>query len=97
MIVSFKDEGTRDIFLGHDSAQARRTCPSILWKRAVRKLEILNEAKGVAEVRKPPGNRLEQLQGNRRGTYSIRINEQYRLCFRWDDAWPEDVEIVDYH
>jgi proteic killer suppression protein len=97
MIVSFKDQGTHDIFLGHDTRAARKTCPSLLWNRAVRKLEALNEAKRVDELREPPGNRLEQLQGNRHGAYSIRINDQYRLCFRWDDAWPEDVEIVDYH
>ena len=64
---------------------------------AVRKLEALEQAKEVDELREPPGNRLQGLKGDRRGTYSIRINDQYRVCFRWDDAGPEDVEIVDYH
>lgn len=97
MILSFKDEGTRDIFLGNDTRAARRTCPSLLWPAAFRKLEALDRARRVDQLREPPGNRLEWLKGSRRGTYSIRINDQYRLCFRWSDAWPEDVEIVDYH
>ncbi|HEX6368342.1 MAG TPA: type II toxin-antitoxin system RelE/ParE family toxin [Longimicrobium sp.] len=97
MIVSFEDEGTRDIFLGRDSRAARRTCPSQLWAAAFRKLEALDRARRVDQLREPPGNRLERLKGSRRGTYSIRINDQYRVCFCWAGVGPEDVEIVDYH
>src|SRR5688572_24802776 len=97
MIISFKDEGTRDIFLGLDTRLARKTCPTLLWPTAYRKLEALHKAREVGELREPPGNRLEQLKGDRRGEYSMRLNNQYRLCFCWDGAWPEDVEIVDYH
>lgn len=97
MIVSFKNEGTRDIFLGYDTRAARRTCPSLRWPTALRKLEALDQARRVDDLREPRGNQLERLKGDRSGAYSIRINDQYRVCFRWDDAWPEDVEIVDYH
>jgi proteic killer suppression protein len=84
MIVSFKDEGTRDIWLGLDTRAARRTYPSRLWPTAFRKLEGLQRAKRVDELREPSGNRLKRMEGDRRGAYSIRINDQYRLCFRWD-------------
>ena len=97
MIVSFKDEGTRDIFTGLDTKAARKACPRLLWPAAQRKLSALNSATTVAELRNPPGNRLKRLQGDRFGAYSVRVNDQYRLCFRWDGAGPEDVEITDYH
>jgi toxin HigB-1 len=63
---------------------------------ARRKLEMLTSAKSVSDLRSPPGNRLEALKGDRRGQHSIRINDQWRICFRWSDG-AEDVEIVDYH
>jgi toxin HigB-1 len=97
MIVSFKDEGTADIFEGNDTRRARKTCTRLLWPAAHRRLVTLDEASRLEELRVPPGNRLEQLKGDRSGTYSIRINDRYRVCFRWTDAGPEDVEIVDYH
>lgn len=97
MIVSFKDEGTRDIFEGNDTRAARKTCPQILWRVAHRRLVMLDEAGQPDDLREPPGNRLEQLKGNRFGAYSIRINDQYRVCFLWGAAGPMDVEIVDYH
>jgi proteic killer suppression protein len=97
MIVSFKDEGTRDIWLGSDTRAARRTCPPYLWPTALHKLESLDRARRVDELREPPGNRLERLKGDRRGAYSIRINDRYRVCFRWEAAGPGEVEIVDYH
>jgi toxin HigB-1 len=97
MIVSFKDEGTRDIWLGQDSRAARKACPQYLWPTALHKLELLDRAKRVDELREPPGNRLERLKGDRRGAYSIRINARYRVCFRWEGVDPRDVEIVDYH
>ena len=97
MIVSFRDEGTEDIFNGKNTRAARQTCPLALWNVAARKLDLLDSVTALAELRLPPGNRLEALAGDRRGQHSIRINEQYRLCFVWTDAGPESVEIVDYH
>jgi proteic killer suppression protein len=64
---------------------------------AMRKLAMLNQAGRLDDLRVPPGNRLEALRGNRVGQHSIRINDQFRVCFRWTDAGPEGVEIVDYH
>jgi toxin HigB-1 len=64
---------------------------------AARKLDQLDSAEQLDDLRVPPGNRLEGLAGDRRGTFSIRINERYRICFRWDAQGPHDVEIVDYH
>lgn len=64
---------------------------------ALRKLAILDAAASLGDLRAPPGNRLEALKGGRRGQHSIRINDQWRICFVWTEAGPEDVEIVDYH
>ena len=64
---------------------------------AMRKLAMLNQAGRLADLRVPPGNRLEPLEGDRAGQHSIRVNDQFRICFRWTDAGPEDVEIADYH
>jgi toxin HigB-1 len=64
---------------------------------ALRKLAMLDAAEQLADLRVPPGNRLEKLSGDRVGQYSIQINQQWRICFRWSDAVPEDVQIVDYH
>lgn len=97
MIESFADGGTEDVFDGVDSKAARKSCPRNLWPQARRKLDMLDGAVSLAGLRLPPGNRLEALKGDRRGQCSIRINEQYRICFRWTDAGPIDVEIVDYH
>ncbi|WP_019583318.1 type II toxin-antitoxin system RelE/ParE family toxin [Thioalkalivibrio sp. ALE16] len=97
MIVCFKDRGTEDIFNGLSSKAARKVCPQSLWRIAARKLELLDSAVTVEELRIPPGNRLEALAGGRKGQYSIRINEQYRVCFAWTDAGPDQVEITDYH
>jgi proteic killer suppression protein len=97
MIVSFKDEGTRDIFLRLDTRVARKTCPQQMWTVARRKLNRLNEVDAPEDLLDSPGNRLKRLKGARVGTYSVRINDQYRLCFRWGTAGPEEVEIVDYH
>ncbi|GAA3459806.1 hypothetical protein GCM10018963_18190 [Saccharothrix longispora] len=63
----------------------------------MRKLAILDAAENLEDLRVPPGNRLEKLQGDRAGQHSIRINQQWRICFRWTEAGPENVEIVDYH
>lgn len=64
---------------------------------AMRKLAMLNQAGRLDDLRVPPGNRLEALKGDRAGQHSVRVNDQFRVCFRWTDAGPEDVEIVDYH
>ncbi|PSM46962.1 plasmid maintenance system killer protein [Chroococcidiopsis sp. CCALA 051] len=95
MIVSFKDRGTEDIFDGEDSKEARKLCPINLWSVARRKLDQLNAATSLNDLRVPPGNRLEALQGNRAGQHSIRINDQYRICFVWLEQGADSVEIVD--
>lgn len=97
MVVSFKDEGTEDIFNGQNTKAARKTCPETLWKVAVRKLDQLDSVTALNELRVPPGNRLEALTGNRKGQHGIRINDQYRICFIWAASGPDKVEIVDYH
>jgi proteic killer suppression protein len=97
MIQSFKDEGTRDVFNGRATRKARQACPSRLWRVAARKLDQVDSAERIDDLRIPPGNRLEMLAGTRKGRHSIRINEQYRICFVWSEDGPRDVEIVDYH
>lgn len=97
MIRSFKNAGTEDIFYGKNTSAARQTCPQNLWKIAARKLDQLDSVSVLAELRIPPGNRLEALSGDRKGQYSIRINNQYRICFRWAETEPDEVEIVAYH
>ncbi|MBW8875183.1 MAG: type II toxin-antitoxin system RelE/ParE family toxin [Acidobacteria bacterium] len=97
MIRSFKDRGTEEIFNGQNTKEARRACPPNLWAVASRKLDQLDSVQSLAELRIPPGNRLERLSGDRVGQLSIRINEQYRVCFVWTDSGPDEVEIVDYH
>ena len=97
MIRSFKNTGAEDIFNGENTRAARKTCPDSLWKVVARKLDQLDSVIALDELRVPPGNRLEALSGNRRGQHSIRINEQYRICFVWTDLGPAEVEIVDYH
>ncbi len=97
MIQSFRDAGANDIFNGLSTKSARKACPEALWKVAARKLDQLDSVTSLQELKIPPGNRLEALSGDRRGQYSIRINGQYRICFLWSDAGPEQVEIVDYH
>ncbi len=97
MIRSFRNEGTEAIFNGVGSAAARRACPPALWKIAARKLDQIDSAERLDDLRVPPGNRLEALTGDRRGTFSIRVNERYRICFRWETDGAHDMEIVDYH
>ena len=97
MITGFRDKGTEDIFDGRASRDARKSCPQALWGIARRKLDLLDSVETLEELKLPPGNRLEALSGDRKGQYSIRINQQYRLCFRWTTAGPEAVEITDYH
>ncbi|WP_136062625.1 type II toxin-antitoxin system RelE/ParE family toxin [Pontiella sulfatireligans] len=97
MIRSFKTQVAEDIFDGKSSKTARKACPVKLWKIAARKLEQLDSACALDDLRIPPGNRLEVLRGSREGQYSIRINDQYRICFVWTHEGPDQVEIVDYH
>lgn len=97
MIQSFKGAGTSHIFDGENTKEARKVCPPSLWKIAARKLDQLDSVMILQELRIPPGNQLEALSGNRKGQYSIRINDQFRICFKWAELGPEDVEIVDYH
>jgi proteic killer suppression protein len=97
MIKAFKNQGTEDIFNGRNSKEARKICPRSVWRTAARKLEQLDSVTSIEDLRIPPGNMLEALKGNRKEEYSIRINEQYRICFKWTEAGPDHVEIVDYH
>ena len=97
MIQRFKNKGTEDIFNGMNSKEARKTCPRSPWQVASRKLDQLDSVEFLDELRIPPGNKLEALFGNREGEYSIRINDQYRICFKWTEVGPDLVEITDYH
>ncbi|HEU4456227.1 MAG TPA: type II toxin-antitoxin system RelE/ParE family toxin [Longimicrobium sp.] len=97
MIVSFRDSGTEDIFNERPTRAARRTCPEPLWPVAQRKLGFLDTAEHLAQLRSPPGNELHPLKDDRAGQHAIRINDRYRICFRWTASGPADVEIVDYH
>ena len=96
MIVSFRDRGTEDIFDGEDSKASRKSLPSSLHARAGKTLDQLSAAVSLQSL-SLPGLRLEKLKGDRAGQHSIRINDQYRVCFRWTESGAEDVEIVDYH
>ena len=97
MIQSFRDRSSQDVFDATNSKAAAKACPSNLWAGARRRLDQLNQAHILEDLKVPPGNRLEALKGDRKGQHSIRINDQFRICFRWTDGGPFDVEIVDYH
>jgi len=97
MIGSFGDRGTEDVAQGNPSRAARSSCPERLWPVARRKLDALVQAFDLRDLRAMPGNRLEKLEGDRAGWHSIRINEQFRICFRWEPPYAYDVEIEDYH
>lgn len=92
MISSFKDKDTRELY---ENGQNRRF--SAIARIALRKLDMLAAATVVETLRVPPGNRLEQLKGNRKGQWSIRINDQWRVCFEWRGSNAENVEITDCH
>ena len=96
MIRSFGNRIAEDIFHGEDSKHARRL-PIFLHENAQDKLDILNSAKELDELRVPPGNRLEALKGKMKGLHSIRINNQWRILFSWNNGIADDVQIVDYH
>ncbi len=96
MIQSFGDRGTEDLFNGVNSSKARRI-PSNIVDSALLKLDVLNAATSLNDLRSPPGNRLEALRGTLTGFHSIRINSQWRIIFRWSDSNCNEVRIVDYH
>ena len=96
-IVSFRNKGTEDINEGMASKAARRLLPLEFHRKAQVKLARLGAATSMKDFREIQGNRLEALKGDRQGQYSIRINDQYRICFKWCDEHALDVEIVDYH
>ncbi len=79
------------------SGRRSRRLPSDIQAVALRKLRLLNQAKVLGDLRAPPGNRLEALRGERAGQHSVRINDQWRICFVWSEGGPADVELVDYH
>jgi len=97
VIGDFLEAGTEDVFNGRNTKAARATCPKNLWRVAQRKLDQLDSVEWLDELRVPPGNQLEVLRADRKSQHSIRINEQYRICFRWSSEGPMNVEIVDYH
>jgi proteic killer suppression protein len=96
LIVSFKSKGTEDIFDGLNTKAARQTLPVVLHRTAGKTLDRLDSAVSLRSLTLP-GLRLERLRGKRAGQHSIRINDQYRICFRWTECGPEAAEIVDYH
>ncbi len=93
MIVSFRDRDTERLFL----RERVRRFPAELLTSMLKKLRLLDAAVSIDDLRVPPGNRLEKLRGDRAGQYSIRVNDQWRICFVWRDGTAHDVEIVDYH
>ena len=97
VIQSFKDKETEEIYNGTSSKKALRCLPKTLWGIAYRKFYALDNAILLKDLSAPPSNRLEALRGDRKGQHSIRINEQYRICFNWTSQGPVMVEIVDYH
>jgi proteic killer suppression protein len=95
--MEFADRGTEDIFDGIDSERARKRLPRQLHDKAQNKLAMLAFAEAIDDLRVPPSNHLEKLRGDRAEQHSIRINDRYRICFRWIGGNAIDVEIVDYH
>ena len=93
VIRSFKDPETEQIF----NRERSRKLPLSIHRQALRKLLILDAADSLADLRVPPGNRLEKLAGDRKGQHSIRINDRWRICYRWKNGDAFDVEIADYH
>ena len=96
MILSFGDKATEDIYHGDNSRDARGI-PNDLWKVVVRKLDMVNAAFELGDLRSPPGNRLEALRGSLAGFHSIRVNDQYRVIFKWAGNGAEKVQVLDYH
>jgi proteic killer suppression protein len=95
--VEFKNRANRDFYMGNLTSSARRLLPATLYEEALEKLTIIDTASSVEDLRVPPSNRLKKLARDRKGQHSIRINDQYRICFVWTSKGAVDVEIVDYH
>jgi toxin HigB-1 len=93
MIRSFADRDTEQIWRG----QRARRIPPDLQNAALRKLFMIEAAATIEDLKEPPGNRLEMLKGDRKGWWSIRINLQWRICFKWENGYAENIEIIDYH
>lgn len=93
MIKAFRDADTERLW----TEEWSRRLPETLRKAALKKLQILNAAEALADLAVPPGNRLERLRGDRDGQHSIRVNDQYRICFRWREGNAYEVETTDYH
>lgn len=96
-IASFRNKATEDINYGRRTKSARRLLPEMLHEKARIKLARLAAAESLSDLATLPGNRFETLRGNRRGQCSIRINDQFRICFVWNEDRAENVEIIDYH
>ncbi len=96
MIGSFGDRATEHLYHGRPTSRARRF-PNDIVNLALVKLDMLNGAAAVLDLRSPPGNRLEALQGDLKGFHSIRVNDQWRLVFRWENNGAYDVRLIDYH
>ncbi|MGD8290455.1 MAG: type II toxin-antitoxin system RelE/ParE family toxin [Desulfobacterales bacterium] len=97
MIQSFKNQATEDLFNGKVTKAALKIIPRNLWNIVSRKLDQMDSVAALNELRIPPGNHLEALKRDRQGQHSIRINDQYRICFKWTESGPSDVEVTDYH
>ena len=96
MIASFGDQATADLYHGARTRRARSFAVD-LAQAALRKLDMLNAAHTLSDLRSPPGNRLELLRGKWKGFHSIRVNEQWRVVFRWSEGQAHDVRLIDYH
>lgn len=96
MIVSFGDRATEDLYHGRPTSRARHL-PNDIIALALVKLDMLNGAAAILDLKSPPGNRLEALRGDLKGFHSIRLNDQWRIVFRWEDSGVHDVRLADYH
>ena len=96
MIVSFGDSATEDLYHDRPTRRARRFPPTIV-RAVIIKLDMINAASAIQDLRSPPGNRLEVLKGDLAGFHSIRVNDQWRVVFRWDGRNALDVRLIDYH
>jgi proteic killer suppression protein len=96
MIVSFGDRATEDVFHGRSTSRALRI-PSEVARAAAMKMDFLDSAGSLQDLRLPPGNRLEALKGDLRGLHAVRVNDQWRLVFRWEGTNAHQVRLVDYH
>jgi len=97
MIQSFKNQATEDLFNGAATKAALKLIPRNLWNIVSRKLDQLDSVASLNELRVPPGNHLGALKGTLKSQHSIRINDQYRVCFKWVESGPSEVEVTDYH